>query len=289
MFQIENDLVKITISPKGAELKSIWSKNFRHEYMWNGDPAFWGKTSPVLFPIVGTLKDGKTYFDDKPYTMGRHGFARDADFTVTRHDNDTIDFTLESDVNTMSVYPFPFSFTIRYALSDSSLRVSYFVTNKGNATMYFSVGGHPAFRVPLQDGLGYTDYYLLFDKSESAPRWPISADGLIETKPLPFFQNSNRLPLSKELFYKDALVFKDLVSGVVSLRSDKSERGWSMDFHGFPYLGIWAARNADFVCVEPWCGIADSTSSNQQLTAKEGIEELTAGDIFERSWTLTIF
>jgi galactose mutarotase-like enzyme len=155
--------------------------------------------------------------------------------------------------------------------------------------MYFSVGGHPAFRVPLHDGLNYSDYYLHFDKTESSPRWPISPEGLIETKPHPFFQNTDRLPLTKELFYKDALVFKDLTSNAVSLRSDKSERGWTMDFQGFPYLGIWAAKNADFVCVEPWCGIADSTSSNQQLKEKEGIEELTAGDIFERSWTLTIF
>jgi galactose mutarotase-like enzyme len=154
--------------------------------------------------------------------------------------------------------------------------------------MYFSIGGHPAFGVPLVPGTDYTDYYLEFDGVETAPRWPISKDGLIGREPLPLLQNTAVLPLRKELFAKDALVIKSLVSTGITLRSGQSERGLRMDFPGFPFLGIWAAPNADFVCIEPWCGIADSVDSNQQWIEKEGINKLEGGSVFERTWTLRL-
>jgi galactose mutarotase-like enzyme len=154
--------------------------------------------------------------------------------------------------------------------------------------MYFSIGGHPAFRVPLIPETEYTDYYLEFDGVETLPRWPISKDGLIERKPQPLLQDSAVLPLRKELFAKDALVLKHPVSTGVTLRSGQTERRLRMDFPGFPYLGIWAAPNADFVCIEPWCGIADSVGSDQQWVEKEGINQLEGGGIFQRTWTASL-
>ncbi len=289
MVSIHNDSLSIKIDPKGAELKSLYNKNNGVEYMWSGDPAFWNKTSPVLFPIIGSLKSDTCYVEGKPYHMGRHGFAREMMFVVSGQDSSSANFTNESDANTLKKFPFPFRLEIAYNISVDELHVTYKVRNTGNNTMYFSIGGHPAFKVPLLPGSDYNDYYLEFNKVENAGRWPVSPEGLIETKLETLLKNSRRINLSKELFLKDALVFKNLQSDKVSLLSSRSPHGLQFDFAGFPYLGIWAAKHADFVCIEPWCGIADSVNSNQQLNEKEGINSLAAGNLFERTWKVKVF
>lgn len=289
MLSIENQQLRITLHPKGAELQSIYHKGHQTDYLWSGDPAFWGKHSPLLFPIVGTLKDNTYHYEGKSYTLPRHGFARDREFTVESQGPDSIAFLLKSDAATKVNYPFDFELRVIYRLLDAGFTTTYRVDNPAVAPLYFSIGGHPAFRVPLVPGTEYADYYLEFDKPEKAPRWPISRDGLIETRPGPLLNDTRTLPLKKELFAKDALVLKHPASGGVALRSARTPRGLKMDFPGFPFLGIWAAPNADFVCIEPWCGIADPVDSRQQLTEKEGIHRLEPGGRFERSWTLTVF
>ncbi len=289
MITIENNRIKVSVKSKGAELDSIYNKETKMEYMWSGDPAFWGKKSPVLFPVVGTLKNDTYYFDHKEYSLTRHGFAREMEFMVTGQTSESVQFTLKSNEITFSKYPFSFRFDVIYRVQADQLIVTYNVFNAGNDTLYFSVGGHPAFRVPLKEGTEYSDYYLEFSEQEHTGRWPISKDGLIESSPVPLLNNTSRLELTKELFYADALVFKDLHSTSVNLRCHKDEHGLTFDFTGFPYLGIWAAKNADFVCIEPWCGIADSVSSDQQLKNKEGIIALETGDTFARSWSVKLF
>jgi galactose mutarotase-like enzyme len=221
--------------------------------------------------------------------LPRHGFARDKQFAVSAQTADTITFLLRSDAETHTIYPFMFEFRIRYTLFENALAVSYEVVNAGKDTMYFSVGAHPAFKLPLVTGTAYTDYYLQFNQSETAPRWPISADGLIEQSPLPLLQHTNQLNLSKDLFQKDALVLKGMASSIVTLGSNKTPHGFRFDYPGFPFFGIWAAKNADFVCIEPWCGIADSVNTNQRLEDKEGINKLAPDETFTRTWTVTIY
>jgi galactose mutarotase-like enzyme len=289
MHVIENHNLTITINPAGAELSSIVNKVNGLEYLWSGDPNFWAKKSPVLFPIVGTLKDNAYFYNDKKYELGRHGFAREMNFIVTEKDLTSLTLTLHDDESTVKVFPFHFSFSIKYAIRENELFVTYSILNKGQEIMYFSVGGHPAFKVPVSLDLKYEDYYLLFKKMETAGRWPISKEGLIESASTPLLNNTNRLPLTKELFYKDAIVFKHLQSDEVELKSDKDAAGLSFSFKDFPFLGIWAAKNADFICIEPWCGIADSVDSTQDLKAKEGIIALDAGNIFERTWSVSIY
>jgi len=289
MVSIQNDCLSVTIDPKGAELKKLYNKNTGVEYMWGGDPEYWNKTSPVLFPIISSLKNDTCYVDGKPYHMGRHGFAREMEFAVSEHDSTLASFSLGNDENTLQKFPFRFRLEMVYIISADELHVTYKVQNTGNTVMYFSIGGHPAFNVPLIPGSDYNDYYLEFNKSEIAGRWPISPEGLIETKSEPFLVNAQRIPLSKELFLKDALVFKDLQSDKVKLLSSGSPHGLQFDFSGFPFLGIWAAKRADFVCIEPWCGIADSVNSTQQLKEKEGINSLQPGNVFERTWKVRVF
>jgi galactose mutarotase-like enzyme len=289
MLSIENEQLKIIISSKGAELQSIFNKETQLEYLWDGDPAFWSKRSPILFPIVGTLKNDTYYYNDKSYKLSRHGFARDMEFEAEKLSEASVSFLLRSSEATLQNFPFEFELKIIYSIQDNNLRVRYNVSNTSKTEMYFSIGGHPAFKLPLVDGTVYNDYYLEFNEEETTPRWPISKDGLIETKPEPLLRETNVLPLTKELFFKDALVLKKPTSSVATLRSDKTAHGFDFDFGDFPYLGIWAAKNADFICIEPWCGIADSVDTNQQLKDKEGINKLNAGEIFERSWIASFF
>ena len=289
MFSIENSLLKISVAAKGAELQSILHKQNGLEYLWNADPAFWAKKSPVLFPIVGTLKDDTYFYKGKPYHLPRHGFAREMNFELGEQTATSFTFSIHHSEQTLSSYPFAFHFFIKYELVDNQLAVTYGVWNKGEEPMFFSVGGHPAFKLPLVTGTSYNDYVLEFDKKETAGRWPISKQGLIENTAQPLMENSNRIPLSKELFSKDAIVLKDLQSGTISIVSDKTPHGLKFQFEGFPYLGIWAAPGADFVCIEPWQGIADSVSADQQLEHKEGIIQLQKEQLFERTWYATFF
>lgn len=289
MFHLENEKLRIKIDPKGAELKSIVRKDLNLEYMWSGDPAFWAKTSPVLFPIVGTLKENTHYYKGQAYHLSRHGFARDQVFAVTQQGNESITLSIQSNEDTLAVYPFMFTFSIIYTLNGDELSVAYQVRNDGEEPMFFSVGGHPAFKVPLVEGTRYEDYRLVFEKEENAGRWPISKDGLIEKTPGPLLQQSRVLPLSKELFSKDALVLKHLQSQWVELSSERTPHGLRFSIAGFPFLGLWAAPGADFVCIEPWCGIADSVDSNQQLPDKEGILQLFPKEEFRRSWNVQFY
>ncbi|RYU93857.1 aldose 1-epimerase family protein [Emticicia agri] len=288
MITLTNAVISATINPKGAELVNLIHKATQIDYMWSADPAFWGKSSPVLFPVVGALKDNNFIYKGETYTLPRHGFARERVFEVESQTENSVTFLLKSDEASKKVFPFTFEFRLHYTLDENRLHVKYEVTNTGDAEMFFSVGGHPAFRVPLADGTSYEDYYLEFNAEEDLMRWPLADGGLIETMPEKLPVNNNRIPLTKELFYQDALVFKHLQSDSVVLKSDKTHHQLRFYFKDFPFLGIWAAKDADFVCIEPWCGIADSVSHNQQLTEKEGINQLNAKENFERTWGVEI-
>jgi galactose mutarotase-like enzyme len=288
MQTLKNKNLTIKINPKGAELTGIFNHENQTEYIWNADPKFWGKSSPVLFPIVGSLKENIYYFDEKEYTLPRHGFARDKEFVVEKSDENSVTFLLNYDENTLKVYPFKFEFRLMYSLENNTLNVTYSVKNIGENKMYFSVGGHPAFAVPLSENTTYNDYYLEFNKTETFKRWGLTPEGLIETQPFNFLTDTNKLALTKELFYDDAIVFKNLESSSVILKSDKTNYQLKFDFEGFSYLGIWAAKDADFVCIEPWCGIADSANHNQELTEKDGMICLDLEESFERTWRVEV-
>ncbi len=286
---IENDILKVSILAKGAELSSVWHKEHQLEYMWSGDAAFWGKKSPVLFPIVGTLKGDTYIYKDKKYHLSRHGFGRDYTLELEHHSVDKATFLLRSNAETYQNYPFDFEFRLHYSLDENQLNVTYDVINTSTETMYFSVGGHPAFKVPLVDGTNYEDYYIQLNQTETVRRYPLSIDGLLLTESDSFLTRSDRFSLHPSLFHADAVVLKQLTSDSMSIKSDKTPHGLQMTFKGFPFFGIWAAKNAPFVCLEPWCGIADSVNTTQQLTLKEGINALNPNSCFERTWVIEVF
>ncbi len=289
MFTLENDQLRIAVNLKGAELSSIYNKITQLEYLWSGDPAFWPKKSPVLFPIVGTLKNNTYYYEGKSYQLNRHGFARDMDFTLTDQSDTHLQFTLTDTPETLQKFPFRFQLDIIYTIEGSSLSVTYQVHNPSADNMFFSFGGHPAFKVPLENRLDFEDYYFEFEREETALRWMISLDGLINPAAIPFLKNTKKLKVTRELFRDDAVVMKYLHSNKVTLKTNKSEHGIEFSFPRFPFLGLWTGNNGNFICIEPWCGIADSTTTTQQLINKEGINLLAGESTFTRKWSVRVF
>jgi len=286
---IENNKLKISIKTKGAELCNVVHKETGLEYMWSGDPAVWGKTSPVLFPIVGTLRDDTFIYEGKSYQLPRHGFARDVEFEIKEQNSDCVVFLLRDTEASRQKYPFSFELTLTYSLNEDTLHVAYGVKNNHKEVLYFSIGAHPAFKAPLTDNTRYEDYYLQFSNNEDARRWPISKTGLIEHTSIPFFKDTNRIALTRSIFESDALVFKHLKSDKVSLKCDKHNHGLDFYMNEFPFLGIWAAKGGDFVCIEPWCGIADSVDHNQQFISKEGVEKLEGNASWKREWKVRFY
>jgi galactose mutarotase-like enzyme len=287
MIILENENLRAVIATKGAELQSLINKQNNLEYMWNGAAA-WPKHSPVLFPIVGGLKNDTYYFKDKAYKLPRHGFARDKTFTAEKISDTEAVFTVTEDEQTLQVYPFVFTLQLRYSLNEGAISCTYEVYNKGKEDLLFSVGAHPAFAVPLTDDTMYDDYYLKFNATETLQRWKLK-DGLVSsaTEVLPV--ENNTLLLHASLFYEDAVVLKNMQSNSITLGCHKHRHGLHFTFNDFPFFGIWAAKDAPFVCLEPWCGIADGVNFNQQLRDKEGINVLAAKENWQRTWSVECF
>ncbi|MEO0473231.1 MAG: aldose 1-epimerase family protein [Bacteroidota bacterium] len=289
MHQIENEFLRIGVKQTGAELCSIQSVKNGREYMWEGDPAIWGNHAPVLFPIVGGLKDGTYLFEGKSYQLPRHGIVRyNKKVQLVDQDPDALHFELESDPESLTKYPFPFRFRISFSLVANRLRILHQVENTGPATMYFSLGAHPAFRCPLIDGESYADHYLEFEYPETARTWVLDEKGLIAKEGMLMMDQSNQLALHEHLFDADALIFKNLASRRVSLRSRKAGLILRLEYPNWPYLGIWAKPQAPFVCIEPWQGIADHSETDQELQTKIGIMQLAAGKRYAAEYVIEL-
>lgn len=288
MIFLENEHLIASFANKGAELQSLKSKKHNIDYLWSGNPSYWGKFSPILFPIVGSLKNNTYYFENKEYKLSRHGFARDYDFEPLQLSNTEVVFTLTHNDETLKVYPFHFVLQLRYILNESGLSCTYEVSNPADSLLLFSIGAHPAFKVPIEDDVQYTDYFLKFNKDQVLAYHKISED-LIANETVEIKLQEGKLPLQHELFYEDALVFKSLKSNSISIASDKNPYGLHFKFKDFPFFGIWAAKNADFVCLEPWCGIADGVDHQQNLEEKEGIISLAPHKSWSRTWEIECF
>jgi galactose mutarotase-like enzyme len=288
MIILENESLVAKINPKGAELESLVNKQTGLQYMWSGDPAFWPKHSPVLFPVVGGLKDNTYYYDGKPYQLTRHGFGRDKTYVVEQASAIEVVCTLTQDEQSLSVYPFAFVFKVWYRLTGSEISCTFEVENPAESPLLFSAGGHPAFAVPLTGNTTYDDYYLKFNHTETIQRNKL-VNGLTGNNYEVLPMEGNVLRLHKSLFYEDAIVIKGMQSNMITLASSKHQHGIHFKFIDFPFFGIWAAKDANFVCLEPWCGVTDGEDHDQQLQHKEGIVTLAAHAHWERTWSAECF
>lgn len=288
-YTIENAKFQVVIKGKGAELCSFKSIQSSREYIWKADPDVWASHAPNLFPIIGCLKDDSFLYKGIEYACPKHGFLRKNDaITLVEQTVNSLTFGLKYDSESLKVYPFKFEFQIKYTLNENKLEVAHQIINHGDDTMLFSLGGHPGFTCPLNEDEHYSDYYLEFNNAETAETWRVLESGLIGADTTPVFDTPTVINLHPQLFKNDALVFKNLNSSKVSLKSKKSNQVLSMEFEDFPYLGIWAKPNAPYVCIEPWLGIADSFDSDRNFENKEGLVYLESNKEFEASYTILI-
>ncbi|MCO6146470.1 aldose 1-epimerase family protein [Flavobacterium sp. NRK1] len=277
---ITNHNLTAHINPMGAELTSL--KDNENEYIWEGNPDFWGKHSPILFPIVGTLKNNTYEYNDKQYNITRHGFARDNKFVVKDHDSRSVTFGFTSNEETKKQFPFNFELELKYTLKENTLFLDYKVKNTGKETMLFSLGAHPAFALPGN----FEDYNLQFQENETLKSSQLEND-LISDKEIVIKTNNGKLPLSYKLFENDALIFKGLKSKTIAINKNDKEV-IKVSFKDFPHLGIWTKKNAPFICIEPWQGFSDSYNSSGILNEKEGIVNLKPDSEYNAGFSIQI-
>lgn len=278
---LKNENCTARLISKGAELKSL-TVNGR-ELMWRADPAFWGKTSPLLFPMIGTLKDGKTLINVKEYRITKHGFARDLELTPETVSGTSVLFSLQQSEYTKEMFPFDFRFTVQYTLKSDGITVTYRVKNNSGSAMPFCIGAHPAFAC---DG-EFTDYRLEFQKLENAavPNYNLETGLHEENNRREILKDNNVVQLSHEMFYTDVCYFDKPRSRSVMLLG-KDNKGVRVDFPDFTSLGVWQAKDAPFLCIEPWCGSADFDDSTGIFAEKRGIVILNADE--EKAFTYSI-
>lgn len=288
MTIIENDFLKVAIDNKGAQLTSIYNKAESRELLWNADPAVWPWHAPNLFPIVGSVINDELLVDGKAYPMKRHGFARNSEFVLLSSDENQAVFSLPNSERTHEVYPYNFDFQVMYLLIDNALRATYKVVNHDKRTIYFSVGAHPAFSVPFYQNEQYEDYYLEFEVEEKLERYLLARDGMFsgETEPVDF--DGKKLWLKKDMFNDDALVFKNMRTREVTIKSKNHDKSLTVEFPHFNYLGIWAKPGASFVCIEPWLGCTDTEGQPKDISQKKAIQKLSVGHVFEAAFFISI-
>lgn len=289
-YILENENIKFSANTFGGELNNLISKKDNVEFLWNGDEAYWKYHSPILFPIVGKVLNNKYRAENNEYELPQHGLARTREFNVIEKDDNHIIFELLWSEDTLNVYPYKFSLRLTYTLLENGVSVSYNVKNLDNKEIYFSIGGHPAFMCPLLDGEKFEDYYFQFNKKETSDIMELdSKTGYFTGKTKNFFNNEDKINLNLDLFKDDAIVFNNLNSNTITLKSYKNNKELTMDYTGFPYLAIWTKpTGAPFVCIEPWYGHSDYKNFNGELKDKEGIEKLSVNEEFNANYKLFI-
>lgn len=287
MITIENEFVSASFNEVGAELCSLTNLKTGVEHMWKADPEFWGRSAPILFPCVGESNNGEIRIDGQVYKISRHGFVRTMPFEAVHSSADQVTFCLVSSEETLAMYPFEFELRINYRLEGPTLVQRMTVINENEFEMAFQIGGHPAFAVPFAGG-DYSDYRIEFPENVTAARHLLTEAGTYSGETKPALSNSQLLTLHYQLFHEDAIVFKDFPLQSASLIHAETKAGLRVDFEGFHHLGLWAARDADFVCIEPWIGCADDHDFEGDFFQKDSVVKLNREEEFDCGFSVTL-
>lgn len=275
---IENHRYRVCADCCGAELSSIWDKKLKRELLWQGDPTVWSGRSPLLFPVVGKVKDDRYTYHCQSYAMEKHGFARHSQFLPVSQTPQEMAFILRQNEDTLRCYPFPFTLTVSYRLLDVGLQIRYDVENTGERLMPFSLGAHPGFNCALGDA-------LVFPGQTRLIFYRLNRDMLLSTAADILPLEGERLAISRDLFANDALIMRNIPFSQVELVRQDGVRV-RVDFAGAPCLGIWARHGAPYVCIEPWHGLDDDRNATGDLFDKPFIQTLAPGETF--SWAMQI-
>ena len=279
---IENDFLKVSVKDLGAELCGIFNKKTGLNLLWSGDEAWWNRTAPLLFPSIGRSKDNKYIYNNKDYTMTPHGFARDFDFEMVSLENTAVTHKLIPNDKTKEMYPFDFELNVTHRLIENKLSIEWAVKNNGDETMPFSIGGHAAFMCSPATG-NFEKSSLIFEQDQLTYQL---VDGVLVAPDMYKMDLNNKtLPITKELFEKDVLIFPQGDITKVTIAEDGKPH-LAVVFRGFPFVGIWTKPGAPFVCIEPWYGVADSKDADCIIEHKRGIQMLKAGEEFKVAHTV---
>ncbi|NBJ93040.1 aldose 1-epimerase family protein [Parablautia muri] len=291
VYELKNDGVAIRIHSKGAELKSLRKPGTGTEYLWQGDPAFWGRSSPVLFPFVGKTDRNEFRTKGKTYSMTQHGFARDMEFELLSQTEDEIWFVLRDSQQTREIYPYGFVLKLGYRLLDCGVEVCWQVENESDEELPFSIGGHPAFYCPIEEGAEREDYLIRFDAREKIMSTRINENGLAtdtdekDVYPL----KDGYLPITEHLFDKDALVIENEQAKEVALCKPDGSAYLTVTMEA-PLFGVWSPpkRNAPFICIEPWYGRCDRVGYEGDLKGREWGNLLEPGKVWKASYQIYV-
>lgn len=292
MITLENEALVVNVATKGAELQKIYNKKEKFDYLWGGNPEYWGSHAPNLFPIIGRLNDYKYKKGDTVYELPQHGFAKDMDFEGIQVSDAQAVFTLKNNAQTAEMYPFEFTLTIEYTLIGALLNVDYKVENHSKERMPFSIGGHPAFNVPLNGAGSYEDYTLTISPHEEEVTY-------FESDPVPYRSGKHKvlhemndgvMKLSHETF-RDGLIIIDVPKFDTITLEGPEEHGVTLNVSDFPYLCLWTKEQMDapFICIEPFFGLPDIVGEIGTLEEKDGIILLEAGDTKQVAFTINTF
>lgn len=275
-YQIKNHKMTLTVAEHGAEIRSVEVDGM--ERMWDANPAFWGRTAPILFPIVGALKDNSYQYEGETYSMSQHGFARDMEFTLTEQTEESLQFVLSDNSETYENYPFHFQLTVSYEIFESYINIGWKVLNTDEKKMYFQIGGHPAFACPCEGGMIRDDYSIKVGELPLLETAFLEKGLLGEEKEL----LANELLLKEDTFARDAYIIQNETVGHVDLVNQVSNQVKVRVLADVPVWGIWstADKKAPFVCIEPWYGRCDKTDFSGELSEREYIQSLEPGETF---------
>ena len=289
MLTIENQALRLTVDPLGAQMTSLQSRDGT-EYLWQGDPRYWADQAPTLFPFIGRLTQGRCQYEGKEYPMDIHGFANVSLFTPVVQQEDRLVLEFTDSPETLRRYPVSFRLQVGFSLDQNRLTVSYRAENRDRKLMAFGLGGHPGFRVPLEEGEAFEDYALSFAHPCAPERIGFTDSVFLsgEDRPYPL-EDGQTLPLSHSLFDEDAIILRNCDRGIC-LRSRKSNRSVTLSYSDFPYLGLWHMPHtqAPYLCIEPWTSLPSRQDVVEELTQKSDMIRLQPGKVFEACWTVTL-
>lgn len=289
VYELKNDAIVLLIDSHGAELKSLKKLDAGTEYMWCGDGKYWGRTSPVLFPFVGGLKNKEYKAKGKTYPMSQHGFARDMEFTLLSRTEDEIWFVLNSNEETLEKYPYEFTLKLGYRISGSQTEVLWQVENPGKEVLPFSIGGHPAFNCPIEEGTKQSEYFVDFGDVDEIVSSRIGENGLVTGCMDVYGLTDGKLALTENLFEHDALVIEDNQTKEAALCKKDGTPYLRVTMEA-PLFGVWSppGKNAPFVCIEPWYGRCDSEYFDGTLEEREWGNVVSPGEIWKASYVIEV-
>lgn len=287
---LKNQFLTVEIEDVGAQLASITAKDGT-QYLWQGDPDIWPRRAPLLFPILGRLKDSQYTLGEEVYTIPTHGFCREALFAVEQHSDTSVSFHLTDTEQTRAVYPFAFALTVTYTLEENRLIKAHKVENRSQQTMYYELGGHDGFRAPLAAEEKMRDYAVRIPGLEAIQPYAMNEELMLIPKNVIIPLHDGRINLKPSVYGQDTIILDQFPQSKAVLVDGQDRPRVTLEFGDFPYLGIWTMNkdfDTNYVCIEPWTTLPDGTFVGRGLKDKAGIRTLESGQSETLTYT-TIF